>query len=74
MAARISVGGTTARETPRYVPDDTPIFLPVPLHWLIYLDITLQLRHIPADIQLYEYDFEGQRGDRTYYPSLRISY
>lgn len=32
------------------------------------------LRHITPNIQLYEYDFEGQRGDRTYYPSLRIPY
>lgn len=32
------------------------------------------LRHITPNIQLYEYDFEGQRGGRTYYPSLRISY
>ena len=32
------------------------------------------LRHIIPNIQLYEYDFEGQRGDRTYYPSLRIPY
>lgn len=32
------------------------------------------LRHITPNIQLYEYDFEGQRGDQTYYPSLRIPY
>ena len=32
------------------------------------------LRHITPNIQLYEYDFEGQRGERTYYPSLRIPY
>ena len=32
------------------------------------------LRHIAPHIQLYEYDFEGQRGDRTYYPSLCITY
>ena len=32
------------------------------------------LRHITPNIQLYEYDFEGQRGGRTYYPSLRIAY
>lgn len=32
------------------------------------------LRHIAPHIQLYEYDFEGQRGDRKYYPSLRIPY
>ena len=32
------------------------------------------LRHITPNIQLYEYDFEGQHGDRTYYPSLRIPY
>lgn len=32
------------------------------------------LRHITPNIQLYEYDFEGQRGDLTYYPSLRIPY
>lgn len=32
------------------------------------------LRHITPNIQLYEYDFEGQRGPRTYYPSLRIAY
>ncbi|MXV85002.1 SAVED domain-containing protein [Candidatus Poribacteria bacterium] len=32
------------------------------------------LRYITPHIQLYEYDFEGQRGGRTYYPSLRITY
>ena len=32
------------------------------------------LRHIAPHIQLYEYDFEGQRGDRKYYPSLRLPY
>ena len=32
------------------------------------------LRHITPNIQLYEYDFEGQRGERKYYPSLRIAY
>ena len=32
------------------------------------------LRHITRHIQLYEYDFEGQRGPQTYYPSLRIPY
>ena len=34
------------------------------------------LRHITPQIQfqLYEYDFEGQRGYRKYYPSLRIAY
>ena len=32
------------------------------------------LRHITPNIQLYEYDFDGQRGPRTYYPSLRIPY
>ena len=32
------------------------------------------LRHITPYIQLYEYDIEGQRGDQTYYPSLRITY
>lgn len=32
------------------------------------------LRHIAPHIQLYEYDFEGQHGDRTYYPSLCITY
>ena len=32
------------------------------------------LRHIAPHIQLYEYDFEGQRGARKYYPSLRIPY
>ena len=32
------------------------------------------LRHITQNIQLYEYDFEAQRGDQTYYPSLRIPY
>ncbi len=32
------------------------------------------LRHITPNIQLYEYDFEGQRGPQTYYPSLRIPY
>ena len=31
-------------------------------------------QHITQPIQLYEYDFEGQRGPRTYYPSLRIAY
>ena len=32
------------------------------------------LRHITRCVQLYEYDFEGQRGDQRYYPSLRIPY
>ena len=32
------------------------------------------LRHITPQIQLYEHDFEGQRGGRRYYPSLRIPY
>ena len=34
------------------------------------------LRHITPQIQfqLYEYDFEGQRGYRKYYPSLRIAH
>ena len=32
------------------------------------------LRHITPYIQLYEYDIEGQRGERKYYPSLRIAY
>ncbi len=32
------------------------------------------LRCITPDIQLYEYDFEGQRGDQKYYPSLCIPY
>ena len=32
------------------------------------------LRHITSQIQLYEHDFEGQRGRRRYYPSLRIPY
>ena len=32
------------------------------------------LRHITSNIQLYEYDFEGQLGNHTYYPSLRIAY
>ena len=32
------------------------------------------LRYITPHIQLYEYDLEGQRGERTYYPSLRIPY
>ena len=30
------------------------------------------LRHITSQIQLYEHDFEGQRGRQRYYPSLRI--
>ena len=30
------------------------------------------LRHITPLIQLYEHDFEGQRGRQRYYPSLRI--
>lgn len=32
------------------------------------------LRHITSQIQLYEHDFEGQRSERRYYPSLRIPY
>ena len=32
------------------------------------------LRYITAQIQLYEHDFEGQRSERRYYPSLRIPY
>ena len=32
------------------------------------------MRHITQHIQLYEYDFEGQRGERKYYPSLCIAY
>ena len=32
------------------------------------------MRHVTQHIQLYEYDFEGQRGERKYYPSLRIPY
>ena len=32
------------------------------------------LRHITPYIQLYEYDIEGQRGKRKYYPSLRIAH
>ena len=32
------------------------------------------LRHITPHIQLYEYDFEGQRGEQKYYPSLRIAH
>ena len=32
------------------------------------------LRHITPQIQLYEHDYEGQRGGQRYYPSLRIPY
>ena len=32
------------------------------------------LCHITPHIQLYEYDIEGQRGERKYYPSLSIAY
>jgi hypothetical protein len=32
------------------------------------------LRHITPQIQLYEHDFEGQRGGQRYYPSLCIPY
>ena len=32
------------------------------------------LRHITSQVQLYEHDFEGQRSEQRYYPSLRIPY
>ena len=32
-----------------------------------------RLRYVTESIQLYEFDFEGQSGEKRYYPSLRVS-
>lgn len=50
------------------------LFFAGPVALAYILGHTLRLQHITQPIQLYEYDFDGQRGPRTYYPSLRIAY
>ncbi len=49
------------------------LFFAGPVALAYILGHTLRLQHITQPIQLYEYDFDGQRGPRTYYPSLRIA-